>query len=154
MSIFLKESSPADSPSGDNSSDMDESTVDPNADAEVEQHKDAMEEPKQLGQLLAEKEGDEDKNDHVEEDRDEEEEENDVQMKDTDNDEATEQFDKSREDTSKHSLLELAEKAGNGVQSDTRGEDTVMQHEEGTSPLQQQQHEVLPFLLGQAIYNM
>lgn len=134
---------------------MDESTVEPNADAEVEQSKEMkVEELKQLGQLLAEKEGDDDKINHIEEVGDEEEDDIDVEMKDRDNGEATEQSDKSREDANKQSLLELGEKAGNGIQSDTGVEDMVMQHEEGTSMPQQQQHKVLTYLFGPINHNI
>ncbi|GMN26782.1 hypothetical protein TIFTF001_001417 [Ficus carica] len=130
-----EESSPAESPSGGNSSsNMDESLVDPNVDAEVEQSKEVkMEESKQHGRSSADKEEEEDEG---EEDGDDEDEGNEVEMKDKGNEETTEQFDKSMEDTNKQSLQPLVEKSGNGIQSDSRKEDTVTQHEEG--PVQQQ----------------
>lgn len=130
-----EESSPAESPSGGNSSsNMDESLVDPNVDAEVEQSKEVkMEESKQHGRSSADKEEEEDEG---EEDGDDEDEGNEVEMKDKGNEETTEQFDKSTEDTNKQSLQPLVEKSGNGIQSDSRKEDTVTQHEEG--PVQQQ----------------
>lgn len=128
---------------------MDESLVDPNVDAEVEQSKEVkMEESKQHGRSSADKEEEEDEG---EEDGDDEDEGNEVEMKDKGNEETTEQFDKSTEDTNKQSLQPLVEKSGNGIQSDYRKEDTVTQHEEG--PVEQQKQKVFRsfFLAHQAL---
>ncbi|EXB29042.1 Bromodomain-containing factor 2 [Morus notabilis] len=134
-----EESSPAESPSGDNStSNMEESSVDPNADAEVEQSKEVkMEESKQHCRP-SENKGEEEVEQGEEEDVDDEDEGNEVEMKDKGNEETPEQFEKSMEDTNKESLQPPAEKSGDGLQSDTHKEDTVMQHEEGAVQRQKQ----------------
>lgn len=140
--ISLKESSPAESPSGDNSSsDMDESLVDPNSTTEVEEIKEVkMEESKQQSHPLAEK-GEEEEDDEDEGD-DEDDGENDIEMKNEDNVETPEQFDKSSEDANKQAQQAIAEESGDRIQSDSQKEDKTTQHKEGTEAVQQQKNEV------------
>ncbi|XP_030503612.2 uncharacterized protein LOC115718926 [Cannabis sativa] len=136
-----EESSPAESPSGENSSsDMDESSADPNATAEGEERKEGtMEESKQQSQPSAEKEKEEENEDEDEEGDDDDDDddadgENGVEVANEENVETPEQFDKSNEDADKRSQQAIGEESGDRIQSDThRKEDTTMQHEELTT---------------------
>ncbi|TQE07373.1 hypothetical protein C1H46_007026 [Malus baccata] len=121
-----EESSLAESPGGNSSSDMDGS-LEPNADVEVEEKgEDAkMGVSKQQYGPSGEK--------HEEEDDDDEgneEEDSDTEMKDEDNGEALEQFEKSREEPNKQ-LQPITAEVSAGVQTDANKDNTSMQQEEG-----------------------
>lgn len=144
---FLKESSLVESPSGDNSSsNMDESSVDPNEDAEVEQKGEVKkEESEQHYGSLAEKEEEEEEEDEEEGEEGDEEEDNEIEMKNEDNNERLEQQEKSREEPNCQSQLTMADKIA-GIQTDTHKNDTLLGHEEGSVADQRKKHKVFPFL--------
>ncbi|KAL5567352.1 hypothetical protein UlMin_030516 [Ulmus minor] len=120
-----EESSHADSPSGGNSSsNIDESSIDPNADAGEEERKDmTMEENEQHCRPLEEDEDEE----GVDED-----EENEIEMKNEDEKENT------FKDTIRQSQQSISEKSDPGVQSD---KDTAEQLKEGTLAVPEQKLE-------------
>lgn len=117
---------------------MDESVVDPNADAEVEEKGEVnMEVYEHHYGSLAEEEEEVEEEDEEEEEEDED---NEIEMKNEDNNETQEQLDKSREEPNSQSQLVIAEKIAAGVQTDK--EDTLVQQEEGTVADQRTKHKV------------
>ncbi|XP_048324517.2 uncharacterized protein LOC107412569 isoform X1 [Ziziphus jujuba] len=136
-----EESSLVESPSGDNSSsNMDESSVDPNEDAEVEQKGEVKkEESEQHYGSLAEKEEEEEEEDEEEGEEGDEEEDNEIEMKNEDNNERLEQQEKSREEPNCQSQLTMADKIA-GIQTDTHKNDTLLGHEEGSVADQRKKH--------------
>ncbi|KAF3453953.1 hypothetical protein FNV43_RR04395 [Rhamnella rubrinervis] len=138
LSFFLKESSLAESRSGDNSSsNMDESSVDPNADVEVEEKEVKMEVSEQHYASLAEEDVEVEEE---EEEEEEEDEDNEIDMKNEDNNETQEQLDKSRDEPNSQSQLIIAEKIADGVQTDK--EDALFRQEEAIVADQRMKHKV------------
>lgn len=124
---------------------MDESSIDPNANAEMEEKGEVKMQISDLhnGSLAQEEEGEE-------EEEVEEEEENEIEMKNEENNETPEQFDKSSEEPNGQSQPTSAEKVPAGVQ--TSNQDTLTQHGEGTVADQQEKHKVILSYISLADY--
>ncbi|XP_050157599.1 uncharacterized protein LOC126631525 [Malus sylvestris] len=105
------ESSLAESPGGNSSSDMDGS-LEPNIDAEVEEKGEDT-------KMVVSKQQYGPSGDKQEDDEGNEEEDSDTEMKDEDDGEALEQFEKAREEPNKQ-LLPITADASAGVQTDTK----------------------------------
>lgn len=136
------------SPSGDNSSsNMDESSVVPNEDAEVEEKGEVKmdESDPQNGSLADKEEEEEEEEDEEEGEEGDEEEDNEMEMKNEDNNEILDQLDKSREEPNHQSQLTLADKIA-GVQTDTHKEDRLLGHEGQSVADQRKKHKVFSFL--------
>ena len=152
MNLFLhwllKEGQHVESPSAEDSSSNDES-LDPDADAEVQQKVDEvkLDVPEEQHGPLEEKQGEEEEEeeDEEEEEEEEDEEENELETQKKHENETPEQprfGDRSEEEHERQPKLRIVEKSGVGVRVDTQKEDILMRQEAKTAAVQQQKHKV------------
>ncbi|KAK4605318.1 hypothetical protein RGQ29_013407 [Quercus rubra] len=137
------------SPSAEDSSSNDES-LDPDADAEVQQKVDEvkLDVPEEQHGPLEEKQGEEEEEeeDEEEEEEEEDEEENELETQKKHENETPEQpqfGDRSEEEHERQPKLRIVEKSGVGVRVDTKKEDILMRQEAKTAAVQHQKHKEL-----------